>query len=148
MLGTTDWRNSIGQPGDAGRGKAVYEKRACHRCHSGSGRLGPDLAGAATRFSREDLFATILDPSREVAPLYQTTEVVTDGGQSYNGLVVYESPDTTMLQTAPDTIVRLTGVRKDGMRKSNVSLMPTGLLNDASDQDICDLYEFLKTLKR
>ena len=46
-LAKLDWTT-----GDAARGKAVYEKRACHRCHSGSGRLGPDLAGAATRFSR------------------------------------------------------------------------------------------------
>ena len=71
-----------------------------------------------------------------------------DAGQSYNGLIVYESPDTTMIQTGPDTVVRLTGVRKDGMRKSNLSLMPTGLLNEAKDQDIADLYEYLKTLKK
>jgi putative heme-binding domain-containing protein len=142
-LAKIDWST-----GDANRGKVIYEKRACHRCHSAAGRLGPDLAGAAARFSREDLFAAILDPNRDVAPLYQTTEVVTDAGQSYNGLIVYESPDTTMIQTGPDTVVRLTGVRKDGMRKSNVSLMPTGLLNEATDQDIVDLYEFLKTLKK
>jgi putative heme-binding domain-containing protein len=142
-LGRIDW-----SVGDANRGKAVYERRACHRCHSASGRLGPDLAGAAARFSREDLFAAILDPNRDVAPLYQTTEVVTNAGQSYNGLIVYESPDTTMIQTSPDTVVRLTGVRKDGMRKSNLSLMPTGLLNEAADQDIADLYEYLKTLKK
>jgi putative heme-binding domain-containing protein len=140
-LATVDWSR-----GDAAAGKSVYEKRSCHRCHSGSGRLGPDLAGAATRFSRDDLFAAIIDPNREVAPLYQTTEVVTDRGQVYNGLVVYESPDTTMLQTGPDTVVRVGGVRKDGMRKSNVSLMPVGLLNDLSDRELADLYAYLKIL--
>jgi putative heme-binding domain-containing protein len=106
------------------------------------------LTGAATRFSREDLFAAIVDPNKEVAPLYQTTEVVTDEGQVYNGLVVYESPDTTMLQTGPDTIIRVGGVRKDGMRKSSVSLMPGGLLNDASDRELVDLYAYLKSLTK
>jgi putative heme-binding domain-containing protein len=132
--------------GDAAAGKLVYERRSCHRCHTGSGRLGPDLAGAATRFSLEDLFAAIVDPNREVAPVYQTTEVITESGQVYNGLVVYESPDTTMLQTGPDIVVRVGGVRKDGMRKSNVSLMPVGLLNDLSDRELADLYAYLKTL--
>jgi putative heme-binding domain-containing protein len=140
-LATVDWTG-----GDVAAGKTVYEKRSCHRCHTGSGRLGPDLAGAATRFSRDDLFAAIVDPNREVAPIYQTTEVVTETGQVYNGLVVYESPDTTMLQTGPDTVVRVGGVRKDGMRKSNVSLMPVGLLNDLSDRELADLYAYLKTL--
>jgi putative heme-binding domain-containing protein len=140
-LATIEWSR-----GHAAAGKSVYEKRSCHRCHGGSGRLGPDLAGAATRFSRDDLFAAIVDPNREVAPVYQTTEVVTDSGQVYNGLVVYESPETTMLQTGPDTVVRVGSVRKDGMRKSNVSLMPMGLLNDLSDRELADLYAYLKTL--
>jgi hypothetical protein len=78
--------------------------------------------------------------------VYQTTEVVTDSGQVYNGLIVYESPDTTMLQTGPDTVVRVGGVRKDGMRKSSVSLMPVGLLNDLNDRELADLYAYLKTL--
>ncbi|MEX2139598.1 MAG: c-type cytochrome [Pirellulales bacterium] len=142
-LAAIDWST-----GDAVAGKAVFEKRSCHRCHAVSGRLGPDLAGAATRFSREDLFAAIVDPNKEVAPLYQTTEVVTDDGQVYNGLVVYESPDTTMLQTGPDTVIRVGGVRKDGMRKSNASLMPVGLLNDARDRELADLYAYLKTLSK
>jgi putative heme-binding domain-containing protein len=142
-LATIDWST-----GAAAAGKAVFEKRSCHRCHFVSGRLGPDLAGAATRFSREDLFAAIVDPNKEVAPLYQTTEVVTNDGQVYNGLVVYESPDTTMLQTGPDTVVRVGGVRKDGMRKSNASLMPVGLLNDATDQELADLHAYLKNLTK
>lgn len=134
--------------GHAARGKAVFEKRACHRCHAEAGRLGPDLVGTATRFSREDLFATIVDPNKDVAPLYQTTSVVTDDGQVYNGLVVYESPETTLLQTGPDSVVRLTNVRKDAMQKSPQSLMPTGLLNEASDQELADLYAYLKSLSK
>jgi putative membrane-bound dehydrogenase-like protein len=140
-LSAIDW-----SAGDTTAGKAVFERLSCHRCHSVAGRLGPDLAGAAARFSRADLFASIIDPSREVAPLYQTTEVVTDDGHVYNGLIVYESPDTTMLQTGPDTVIRVSGVRKDAMRKSGVSLMPVGLLNDASDRDLADLYAYLQRL--
>lgn len=134
--------------GDAIRGKAVFEKRACHRCHTGGGRLGPDLAGAADRFSASDLFVAIVDPSKDVAPLYQTTLVATRSGQVYHGLIVYESAEGTLLQTGPDTTVRITGDDVLVAQPSRQSIMPTGLLGDATDQDLADLYAYLKTLRK
>lgn len=146
------WRERLAKvafdAGDADRGRTVYEKRACHRCHRGGGdQLGPDLAGAASRFSRDDLFAAIIDPSKDVAPLYQTMQLVTGSGKVYHGLVVYESPDGTLIQTAPDTTIRIAGQEIVSMRKSKQSLMPIGLLNGATDEELADLYVYLKTLR-
>jgi putative membrane-bound dehydrogenase-like protein len=141
-LAQVDWES-----GDAKRGLAVFEKKACHRCHAGESPLGPNLAGTAARFSRNDLFTTIIDPHKEVSPLYQTTQVVTKRGKVYSGLVVYESPDSTLLQTAPDVTTRIAGDEIVSMKKSKLSLMPSGLLNDVTDQDLADLYAYLKTLR-
>jgi putative heme-binding domain-containing protein len=109
--------------------------------------LGPDLKGAAARLSRIDLFRAIVDPNLEVSPAYQTTVIVTGGGQVYHGLIVYESPETTMLQTDPDTTVRITNTDASSVRRSTQSLMPTGLLDPLSDQDLSDLYAYLQTLE-
>ena len=92
---------------------SVFELRSCHRCHQQSGHLGPELKGAVTRMSRDDLFTAILDPNLEVSPAYLTTLVATDDGQVYHGLVVYESPESTLLQTGPDTTVRITSTETD-----------------------------------
>ena len=147
-----DWQRRLEQidfeAGDLRRGLTVFQKKACHRCHQGGSRLGPDLAGAAGRFSREDLFAAIIEPSRNVAPLYRTTMVSTRSGKTYLGVVVYESPDGTLLQTSPDTTVRITGEELLQMQPSTQSLMPTGLLNDLTDQDLADLYAYLKSLTK
>jgi putative heme-binding domain-containing protein len=144
------WRARLNQIdwslGDAGRGKAVYEQKACHRCHSGNQRLGPDLTGAARRFSVQDLFIAILDPHKEVAPLYRTMLITTKSGRVYHGLLVYESPDGSLLQTSPDVTVRITGEELEAIRSSPLSLMPTGLLNDLSDAELADLYAHLKSL--
>lgn len=137
-----DW-----ETGDEERGLVVFQKKACHKCHAGSGPLGPSLVGAAARFSREDLFGSILDPHKEVAPPYQTTQIATSAGKVYSGLIVYESPDGTLVQTTPDTTLRIAGDEILSMKKGRVSLMPSGLLNDASDQDLADLYAYLRTLK-
>ena len=134
--------------GDVKQGLAVFQKKACHRCHMGGSRLGPDLAGAAGRFSRADLFTAIIEPSRNVAPLYRTTQVSTRSGKTYLGLTVYESPDGTLLQTTPDTTVRITGEDLLQSQPSNQSLMPSGLLNDLTDQELADLFAYLKSLTK
>ncbi|MGE0608938.1 MAG: hypothetical protein AB7O62_17715 [Pirellulales bacterium] len=140
-LADVDWA-----AGDLQRGQAVYEKRACHRCHRGSSRLGPDLNAAAKRLARDDLFTAIVDPNKEVSALYQTQVVATRSGQVYNGLVVYESPNGTLLQTGPDTTVRISAEEFLSMQPSRQSIMPVGLLNNANDQDLADLYAYLKSL--
>ncbi len=140
-LAAVDW-----PAGDATRGRKVFELRSCHRCHQVNGHLGPELSGVARRMSRGDLFTAILDPNLEVSPTYMTTLIATNSGEVYHGLVVYESPESTLLQTGPDTTVRITNAETDSMRKSTQSLMPTGLLDTLSDQDLSDLYAYLKSL--
>jgi putative heme-binding domain-containing protein len=130
----------------------VYVKQQCVRCHGEGGksanqRLGPDLAGAADRLSAADLFAEIVDPSRAVSPTYRTTAISTRDGHLHHGLVIYESPDGTLLQTAPDTLMRVTGDELLSMAPSDRSLMPDGLLQGLGDQEIADLYAYLRTLK-
>jgi putative membrane-bound dehydrogenase-like protein len=137
-----DWTS-----GDSLRGRKVFEQRSCLKCHAGNSSLGPDLAGVSGRWSREDLLAAIVDPNKDVAPLYQTTQIVTGSGRSYTGLVVYESPDGTLLQTGPDTTVRIAGDEIVALRKSRISLMPEGLLREATDQELADLFAHLQTLR-
>lgn len=140
-LATVDWT-----VGDAQAGRQVFELRSCHRCHQQSGHLGPELKGAVTRLSREDLFTAIIDPNQEVSPTYLTTLIATNSGQVYHGLVVYESPESTLLQTGPDTTVRITNTETESQRKSPQSLMPSGLLDPLSDRQLADLYAYLKSL--
>ncbi len=132
--------------GDAGRGKLVYEKQLCHRCHSGNSRLGPELIGVAGRLSREDLLAAIVDPNREVSPLYRAKLLVTRSGQVYHGLVVYESPEGTLIQTGIDTTIRVGADEFLQLADSTQSLMPTGLLDTATNEEVADLVAYLATL--
>ncbi len=140
-LANVNWAAS-----DATRGRGIFERRTCHRCHQVSGHLGPELKGAVSRMSREDLLTAIVDPNLEVSPAFQTTVIATNSGQVYHGVIVYESPESTLLQTGPDTTVRITNTEASSQRKSNQSLMPTGLLDPLSDGELGDLFAYLKTL--
>jgi len=132
--------------GDVERGKAFYQRTGCNACHAGSG-LGPDLKGVASRFSREDLFRSIVDPSKDVSDRYRTTQVLTKSGAVKIGLVIYESADGLLLQTAPAEMVRILETEIEEKRLTRTSLMPVGLLKDANDRDLADLYGYLKALK-
>ena len=141
-LAGIDW-----QAGNADRGRDVFARAACTSCHSGTRALGPDLAGVASRFSRADLFTAILQPSLEVPPRYRLISVTTRSGMSYQGLIVYEAPDSVILQTGPDAVVRIPGDQVEERRTSTRSPMPAGLLDKLTDRDVADLYAFLKGLR-
>ncbi len=149
--GSVDWRRRLAQvdweAGDETRGAEVFARRQCAACHSGTRRLGPSLSGAAQRFSREDLWLAIVDPHRQVAPPYRSTLFLTRKGQVVRGLVVYESPESTLIQTGPTTTVRVVGDDLAARRESAESLMPAGLLDGATDQELADLNAYLHRLR-
>ena len=130
--------------GNAERGQAVFNKASCASCHSGAQALGPDLRGAAGRFSREDLFTAIVQPSKDVSPRYRTTLIGTADGKTYQGIIIYEAVDSLILQTGPDATARLTNPRITERRVLTTSLMPAGLLDKLTDRDVADLYAYLK----
>jgi putative heme-binding domain-containing protein len=141
-LAKIDW-----SMGDADRGRAVFTKVSCASCHSGAQALGPDLRGVAGRFSRDDLFTAILQPSKDISPRYRTTLVATASGRTYQGIVIYEAVDSLLLQTGPATTARIVNTQIVSRRVTDTSLMPAGLLDKLADRDIADLYAYLKSLR-
>jgi putative membrane-bound dehydrogenase-like protein len=144
------WRKRLSKldwaAGEADRGRGVFVKASCAICHSGAQALGPDLHGITGRFSRDDLFTSILLPSKDISPRYRTTAVSLRDGKTYQGLVIYEATDSLLLQTGPATTVRVPAEQIESRRVSDLSLMPAGLLDALKDQEIVDLYAYLKGL--
>jgi putative heme-binding domain-containing protein len=140
-LAAVDWSR-----GEVEAGRGVFVRASCSLCHSGSQALGPDLQGVAGRFSRADLFTAIVQPSKDVSPRYRTTLLETADGKVYQGLIVYEATGSLILQTGPETTVRLTDRQISERRVTETSLMPAGLLDKLTDRDLADLYAYLKSL--
>lgn len=140
-LDAIDW-----SAGDPARGAVLFRDRACAQCHGGRTALGPDLTGAAGRFSRLDLFTAIFLPHRDVSPRYQATAIVTGDGQVHTGLAIYESVDGLVLRTSTNQTLRIEAADIQERRRLNTSLMPSGLLKDLEDGDLADLYAYLQSL--
>ena len=129
--------------GDAGKGRAAFVKATCAACHDGGGAVGPSLAGVGKRFGRDDLIAAVVDPSRDVPDRYRPTQFTTADGTAVVGMIVYEAADGVIVQTGPDATVRVAGDRIEGKRLLTTSLMPTGLLDRLSNQEVADLFAYL-----
>ncbi len=140
-LDNVDW-----SAGDVARGLELFHKRSCAQCHGGRTAMGPNLAGAAGRFSTLDLFTAITMPNRDVSPRYQTTVFITRDGEVLTGLVIYESVDGLVLRTGTNQTLRIETDEIEARRRLNNSLMPSGLLKDLRANDLADLYAYLRTI--
>lgn len=140
-LATINWTR-----GSEDRGRKLFTARGCAQCHAGGSGLGPDLAGCAGRFSREDLFAAIALPNRDVSPRYQTLLVETKSGKVFTGLVVYESVEGLLLRNGTNQTFRIEAGDIESKRYLPNSLMPSGLLKDLGSEELADLYAYLKSL--
>jgi putative membrane-bound dehydrogenase-like protein len=134
--------------GNAERGADIYAQRACASCHGGNNAIGPDLAGAAQRMSPEDLMNAIVFPSRDIAPPYRTTTFRLRNGETYAGIVAFESADGWIVQTGAGTTARIDSANVVSRQPSSVSVMPSGLLSGLNAQGLADLQAYLRTLQR
>lgn len=132
--------------GDVKRGAELFRLRGCQTCHAVQGALGPNLSGAAKRFSREDLFEALANPGKDVAPLYRTTVFLTKDGQVHTGIVAFESADGYIVQTGATTTVRIATSDIAGMKPGTLSIMPNGLLEGLKASDLADLDAYLRSI--
>jgi putative heme-binding domain-containing protein len=133
--------------GDARRGRAVFEKAQCIRCHrygKDGEQMGPDLTTVSKRFERDYILESIIYPSKVISDQYRSTLIVTRKGTQITGLVVPQGDALTVLQSDGSKIT----LKKEELEQqlaSLVSVMPERLLDPLSKQEIADLFAFLES---
>jgi len=139
------FRPSIQLSGDRKHGGEIFA-RSCLSCHAMQGegaRIGPDLSGIATH-SRETLLVDILDPSRQVPPDFVSYTLVTADGEVMTGLVIAESAASVTIRrpNAPDATAQRSQIKE--LKAEGKSMMPDGLEQGLTVQDMADLLSFLR----
>ena len=105
---------------------------------------GPDLSGIAGR-PPAVLLSDILDPNRDVAPDFVALTVATHRGAVLSGLLAEETGSSLKLRKAEgidETILRSEIAE---LRSSGRSLMPEGLEQTLTLQEMADLLAFLRS---
>jgi putative heme-binding domain-containing protein len=140
-------KDAAGRHGDVERGRLVFDKAQCIKCHKygriGEG-VGPDLTTVSKRFKRTDILESILYPSKVISDQYRSTTIVTTRGLRIDGLAAPQGDTVTVLQSDGTRVT----LKKDDIEQqfaSLVSVMPERLLDTLSRQEIADLFAFLES---
>ncbi len=145
-LTTEDFSNR-----DLENGKKMFAVAACYKCHriSGSGGMvGPDLTPAGHRFNTHDLLETMIDPSKAVSDQYEATIFQLMDGRIVTGRVANLNNNVYNIQEDMASPGKFTDIKVsdiDEMKPSKVSMMPTGLLDNLTLDEIRDLVAYLKS---
>jgi putative heme-binding domain-containing protein len=139
--------------GDAKHGEALFQDLkglACIKCHAvggQGGQVGPDLAGIALKYKREDLMTSVLEPSKVIAQGYETIIVTTNQGTTLTGVFKGETADAVSLADKDGKLVTIAKKDIDERKFSPVSTMPNGLSDGMTLQDFADVIAFLEARK-
>jgi putative membrane-bound dehydrogenase-like protein len=144
----------IRRHGDAEKGRAVFFRagtNSCAGCHRVQGRgqwIGPDLSTIGVKYGRDELIRSILSPSAAIGYSFRSLVLALADGRVITGLPVEETAERLVLKTAEGQRVSLEPRLIEDRRNSDVSLMPDGLAQTMTTQELVDLLEYLTSLRR
>ena len=135
--------------GNPAQGK-IFFTAMCLTCHSAGGNgagFAPALDGSGRR-DIEDLLTAILDPDAAVEGNYNLYRVYKRDGVAVEGYVEEENSRGVKLRFmgGGELFVPRTEIATAGFVAGR-SMMPTGLVDAFSNEQIADLLAYLRTLK-
>ena len=105
--------------------------------------VGPNLAEFAGK-SVEDFVVAILNPNAAIEPKFVAYEIETKDGRSFSGIVRGETATSLSLVQTGGVEEKLLRSDIKQLRASNLSLMPEGLEQAITPQEMADLIAWLK----
>ncbi len=139
--------------GDVARGKVIAERAesscvTCHRIGDKGVDFAPALSEIGTKLPKEALFESIINPNAGVSMGFETTQLQTKDGTVAIGIVRSETNDELVLALPGGATNKFSKRDIAKREKLATSLMPSGLNQALSQQDLVDLVAYLASLKK
>ncbi|MEA3211610.1 MAG: hypothetical protein QOE70_4667 [Chthoniobacter sp.] len=130
-------------------GRKMFGAVACYTCHrfgNEGGMTGPDLTGAGGRYTPHDLLDQIINPSKEINEQFVPTVLTKMDGSVIIGTIVNLNNNSVTVNTDASDPWQREDVNRATVKSiepSKVSLMPPGLLNILTKDEILDLVAYV-----
>jgi putative heme-binding domain-containing protein len=139
----------LGQGRSYGNGKQMFQVANCVACHRFAGmgnEFGPDLAKLDPKLTPADVLRDILEPSAKINEKYCTYVFETGSGKIVTGIVLEETADVVKVIENPLLKAEPVVLRRSDIlerKKSPTSMMPKGLLDKLTREEIMDLIAYI-----
>ncbi|MCS7471292.1 GDSL-type esterase/lipase family protein [Stieleria sp. ICT_E10.1] len=133
--------------GNAGRGEDVFKQvcSACHQIGELGKKFGPDLSDIGSRFDKEKIIRSIVMPNAEISKGYETVNILTVDGDTFNGFVIAKTDDTLSLGIANGKQVDIPLDDIEIEKPMKASSMPEGLVKQIAPIQVLDLLAYLSS---
>lgn len=131
--------------GNPAHGRELFQQSCtiCHRLDRAGHAVGPDLLDIRNQ-PKENILFHIVVPDAEIAPAFGAYIAETKDGRTLSGVLASETPTSVTLR---GPLAQETSVLRDELKSLHAmptSLMPAGLEQAMSLQDLADLLAYLK----
>ncbi len=145
---------ALNHKGDPNRGEALFKDLngiGCIKCHAvadeGDAIVGPNLIGIGSKYQKEELIRSVLEPSNRIESGYELTLIETFDDEFIDGIVRSENETEIELINADGEILKVDKDNIQDRRKSTLSTMPNGLEKGMTLQDLSDIVAYLENQK-
>jgi len=132
--------------GNQPKGKVVFEKN-CATCHQIEGvkgvNFGPDLSTLRSR-NANSVLTEIINPNNSIADMYDFWTLELKNGSAVAGIIAQDNTNNVSIREMGGSLSIIQKKDIANMQKAEQSIMPNGLENTISIQEMADLIAFIK----
>jgi len=136
--------------GDGVKGKVVFTN-ACALCHmvEAEGKdFGPKLTEIGSKYGKDGLLNAIVHPSDGISFGYEGWIIKMNDGSTMTGMVASKTATDIDIKLPGGTTQRIKTANIASMEEMKQSMMPEGLYQNMSNEDLANLLEYLEGLKK
>jgi putative membrane-bound dehydrogenase-like protein len=132
------------------KGKEIFERAGsscvtCHRIGEKGADFGPGLGAIGAKLPKEAIFDAIINPNASISMGFETAELKLQGGGVAMGIIRSETGEELVLVLPGGALQKFPKTDVQKVTKLPTSMMPSGLNQSLSQQDLLDLVEYLAT---
>lgn len=143
-------RQLVAAQGDAAAGALVFQSY-CTSCHVVNGEgvtFGPDLSEIGDKLAKRAMYEAIIYPSSGINFGYEGYMARMKDGSVYQGYITSQTEDEINLRMMGGVDQLIERSQMDQLEPMEASLMTPNLQSVMSKQELVDLVEYMRTLKK
>ncbi|WP_412469111.1 hypothetical protein [Pedobacter sp. KLB.chiD] len=137
--------------GDPLKGKNIFNSQGCVACHSLSKSekmKGPFMGQIGSIMNREQIAESILKPNASISQGFASVMITAKGDRTYMGFITEETAAKVVIRNIAGEVFTIKTADILSRKEMETSMMPEGLANSLSYEELASLVSFLSEQKQ